>query len=65
MSLEKIVDIDYVVSRLKKLLKKKYVLRSLLEDPEYRKKLYFVSSIIGLDLFEEASLSVQGFQERV
>ena len=64
VSLESVVDITYIVSRLRKLLKKKYVVRALLEDPEYRRKLFIVAGLLGIDL-EEVSLRDQGFELRV
>lgn len=59
--MEKLVDVSYIVSRLRELLKKDYVLENLLRDKEYRRKVLFIVSLLGL----EDSLISLGSQEQV
>ncbi len=51
----KVIDLPYVIKRLKKLLKKGHVVKALLNDPEYRVKTYLVAGLLGIDLIGEIS----------
>ena len=53
----KIIDVEYIIKRLKRLLKKKYVIKTLLSDPGYRIKLYLVAGLLGEDFLEALGLS--------
>ena len=60
MSLKnKIVDVEYTIRRLKRLLKKRYVIKTLLSDPSYRIKLYLVAGLLGEDFLEDLGLLKQ------
>ena len=60
MSLKnKIVDVEYIIRRLKRLLKKRYVIKTLLSDPSYRIKLYLVAGLLGEDFLEDLGLLKQ------
>ena len=49
-------DIEYIVQRLRQLLKKEHVVRALLDDPAYRVKLYFALAIVGEGSLRELDL---------
>lgn len=53
----KIINVEYIIKRLKRLLKKKYVIKTLLSDPSYRIKLYLVAGLLGEDFLEALDLS--------
>jgi len=54
---ERLVDVEYTIKRLKHLLKKRYVINALLSDPNYRTKLYLVAGFLGEDFLEALGLS--------
>lgn len=52
---EKIIDLEFAVNRLKGVLRKSYVVKALLGDEEYRRKLYIVCGLLNVDLLRSFS----------
>ena len=61
---EEVIDVPYVVERLKKLLRKRHVIKALLGDPTYRSKVFFIAGLLGIDLIGE-TLAAPGSVGRV
>jgi len=40
-------DIEYIVQRLRQLLRKEHIVKALMDDPAYRAKLYLALAIVG------------------
>ena len=55
-------ELNRLVNRLRELLRKDYVLEELLKDPVYRRKLFIVAGLLGLEdvLLNQASLKQSG-----
>ena len=55
-------ELNRLVNRLRELLRKDYVLEELLKDPVYRRKLFIVAGLLGLEdvLLNRASLKQSG-----